>query len=243
MVISLIILVMTLVVPALNGIKGAGDVTKCVYDISGALDQARAYAIANNTYVYVGIGEFDATYTSSANPQISGTGRLAIATVASKDGTRGYDISINPLPLGQSSSAWTNYNNGKNLTAVGNLVVLENVHMPAFITGSTGGLSRPTVALTGSSCYSLGSSASASVTPFDWPLGTQLTKGQYSFTKVINFDPQGIARIQFVNNADMINDYMEIDLQQTHGTVITSGSAVSVVQIDSMTGSTHIYRP
>ena len=241
MVISLIILVMTLVVPALNGIKGAGDVTKAAYDISGALDQARAYAVANNTYVYVGIAEVDANVDSSSDPQRSGTGRLAIATVASKDGTRGYDV--NSMSLTSGSSVWSNYNNGLGFTAVGSLVVVENTHIAPFISGSTGSLSRPPVQLTGSNVYSLGSSQCTSVTSFDWPLGRQLTRGKYSFKKVINFDPQGIARIQYLNNADMINDYMEIDLQQTHGTAITTGSAVAIIQIDSMTGSNRIYRP
>jgi hypothetical protein len=74
-------------------------------------------------------------------------------------------------------------------------------------------------------------------------LGKAMGSGQYSFQTVINFNPQGVARIQFNNNQDAIVQCIEIDLQQTHGTVVSSGSNAAVIQVDCMTGSTHIYRP
>src|SRR5947207_11082619 len=55
MVVATIIIILTLlVVPAFTNIKGAGDVTSRAYTIKGLLEQARTYAMANNTYTWVG---------------------------------------------------------------------------------------------------------------------------------------------------------------------------------------------
>src|ERR1700678_672955 len=73
-VVGVIVLMMTLAIPAFNAIRGGTDFTSQVYDISGTLEQARAYAMANNTFVLVGIAEVSAQQSTSANPQVSGTG-------------------------------------------------------------------------------------------------------------------------------------------------------------------------
>jgi len=98
--------------------------------------------------------------------------------------------------------------------------------------------------------YTLGLSTSTSVTPFTWPLGSPLNSGyQYKFTKVINFDPQGIARIATSTNADEIARLMEIDVQATHGTLVPpvpTNQDVgnhAAIQIAPTTGAIRIYRP
>src|SRR5207245_6746148 len=94
-VVGIIGLLLVLIAPAFTSIKRGTDLTSAAYTISGALDTARTYAKANNTYTWVGFKEVDLSQNPSLSPQTSGTGRVAIAIVASKDGTRGYDI-INP---------------------------------------------------------------------------------------------------------------------------------------------------
>src|SRR5438046_8534154 len=66
-VIGVIILLTVLLTPAFTNLKSAGDVTSAAYTIKGALDQARTYAIANNTYTYVGFYEEAATATLPTN--------------------------------------------------------------------------------------------------------------------------------------------------------------------------------
>src|SRR4051812_16327417 len=85
-VISIMIAVAALIAPAFTSLKGAGDVTSAAYTIKGVLDQARTYAMANNTYTWVGFYEEDASQ-SPTNPPTAGLGRLVISIVASKDGT------------------------------------------------------------------------------------------------------------------------------------------------------------
>jgi type II secretory pathway pseudopilin PulG len=233
-VVGIIALLLVLIAPAFTYIKGGNDVTSAAYTIKGVLETARTYARLHNTYTWVGFKEVDASQDASVSPQLNGIGRVAIAIVASKDGTRGYDITNPSLP----PSAWTNYNNGANLVALGKLERLENIHLAEALT-MAGNMVRPNV----SSNYIIGS-APVSVTPFDWPLGSALGSGQYSFQKVINFDPQGVARIQYSTNADTISPYTEVGLQQTHGTSVDANSSnVVAIQLTGIGGIPTIYRP
>src|SRR6476646_1493510 len=243
LVIGVIVLVSTFVVPAFTNLKSSGDVNTAVYNIGGVLEQARSYAMANHTYVWVGFEEVDASKDPSVNPQTIGTGRIAVAVVASRDGTRGYDITNNSL----LNPAWTNYNNGASLVGINKLLRFENLHMAPFFSTipNSGNTTRPIVS---SGSYQLGNTTANPnpgncVTPFDWPLGSAIGAGQYSFTRVINFDPEGVARIQYTNNTDQIVAYMELGLQQSHGSVVSSSPNAAALQIDCMTGSVRRYRP
>ena len=237
-VVGIIGLLLVLVAPAFTYIKGGTDVTSAAYTVKGVLDTARTYAKANNTYTWVGFYE-EASGTST-NPATPGIGRLVMSIVASKDGTRGYDV--NPLLL---SPAWTNYSSGANFVAVTKLQYLDNVHLattlngPAYQPPTSGNMARPWIQ---SNNYVIGN-APPSVTPFDWPLGSALSAGQYSFTKVINFDPQGVARIQYSTSNDAIATYMEVGLQQTHGTSVSSSPNVVAIQLGGVGGEVTVYRP
>jgi len=121
-VIAVIGLMMAAVVPAFNGIKGAGDITKAAYDISGTLEQARAYAMANNTYVFVGFAEQDGV--DATQP---GIGQILVMAMGSNDGTRSFGGTGTP-----------------NLTALTKLRRIGNMHMEDTLPNS-GALTRPVV--------------------------------------------------------------------------------------------------
>jgi prepilin-type N-terminal cleavage/methylation domain-containing protein len=221
-VMGIIVLMMALVAPAFNAIKGGQDVTSTTYNIAGILEQARAYAMANNTHVYVGFQEVNVNNASTLSPQVAGTGRIAVAVVASKSGT-----SITGSTYGTGAAL---------LTPVSPLQHFENMHMAGTALTSSGNMARPPV----SASYQLGNSSFPSVTPFYWPIGSASGSAQYSFAQVIEFDPQGTA---FPSGATTMVQYMELGLQQTHGTAVSAISNGAAVQIDGMTGSTRIYRP
>jgi len=249
-VVSILVAVMALLVPAFSGIKGGGDLTKAAYDITGTLDQARAYAMSNSTYVFVGFAEVDASVDSSAKPQVATGaapyGRVAVAVVASKDGTKHYADAVS-----QQGADWqANYGDstkpeykGAHLVAISKLQHFENLHLSGTLpVPASGAMARPVVATP----YILGNADCSSQTPFTWPLGSLLAVAsgyQYRFDKVIQFDPQGVARIIYGNNGDSITQWMEVALQQTHGNAVSTGSNVAAIQIDAMTGATAIYRP
>ena len=239
-VVGIIALLLVLTAPAFTYIKGGTDVTSAAYTIKGVLDTARTYAKANNTYTWVGFYEEDAS-GASTNPATPGIGRLVMSIVASKDGTRGYDVT-NP---GLVSPAWTSYSNGANFFAVTKLQYLDNIHLATTLNGpsyqppSSGNMARPWIQFDN---YVIGN-APFSVTPFDWPLGSALNAGQYSFKKVINFDPQGVARIQYSTNSDSIATYTEVGLQQTHGTSVSASPNVVAIQLGGVGGEVSVYRP
>jgi prepilin-type N-terminal cleavage/methylation domain-containing protein len=56
-VVAVMVVMMRLAIPAFNAIRGGTDFTSEVYDIAGTFEQARSYAMANNTYVLAGIFE------------------------------------------------------------------------------------------------------------------------------------------------------------------------------------------
>ena len=60
-VVGIIGLLLVLMAPAFTTIKGGTDVTSSAYTIKDVLDTARTYAKANNTYVWVGFFEEDAS--------------------------------------------------------------------------------------------------------------------------------------------------------------------------------------
>src|SRR5436305_14609856 len=125
-VIGITILLTVLLTPAFTNLKSAGDVTSAAYTIKGVLEQARTYAMANNTYTWVGFYEEDASQ-SSTNPATPGVGRLVMSVVASKDGTTVYDpnSNLNPDPIDPSK-----------LVQLNKLVKIDNVHLPLVTIGS-----------------------------------------------------------------------------------------------------------
>src|SRR6266550_4594667 len=182
-VMGIIAILMVLVAPAFTNLKSAGDVTNAVYGIQGLLDNARTYAKANNTYVFVGLAEADSSIDSSVSPQVTTGatpyGRVAVAVVASKDGTRHFQYATSS----QGADWQANYANstkpeylGGHVTPVGNLQRFENLHFMPLDFGSWSPSTHPNSKMaryqpTGPP-YILGNSASTSVTPFTWPLGS-----------------------------------------------------------------------
>jgi prepilin-type N-terminal cleavage/methylation domain-containing protein len=246
-VVGIIALLMVLTVPAFTTRKSADDITNAAYGIKGLLDNARTYAKANNTYVFVGFAEVDASIDSSVSPQVAGNGRVAIATVASRDGTRQFQYKSS----GQGTDWTANYANGAHLVGLGPLQRYENLHFIGVNFGpwapSTHQNSNMARYQPSNATYNLGTSSS--VTPFSWPLGSSLGSGQYQFDKVVNFDPAGVARIATATNADEVAGVMEIDFQPTHGTAVSPvpsnqdvGNHV-VIQIGPPSGAIRVYRP
>jgi prepilin-type N-terminal cleavage/methylation domain-containing protein len=230
-VISIASILSLLASAGIQGIMGS-EYDSETSDIANTLVRARAYAMANNTYVFVGIQEVDASKTSTAT-QSAGTGRVGITVVASNDGTRIY------APTAPSALDATK------LTVISPLRHYENVHLK-----TSSGLGNLPNASMGASCNlasSSGATSSTSLTTFTWPLtGT----AQYSFGNnvsspgtVIQFNPQGEAQIVTGANTDSILQWIEIDLVPTHGSNV-SGPALNsaTILIDGVSGSVSTYR-
>jgi len=256
-VVGIIGLLLVLIAPAFTTIKGGTDVTSAAYTIKGALDTARTYAKANNTYTWVGFYEEDVSQPSvipAPNPICPGcVGRLVISIVASKDGTNIYGS-------GTGTMAATK------LIQVGKLIKINNLHLPLFAicqsncTGQTFEY-RPPVQNDPTAGYNYSRfgelngtqpNTAPYTTPynFQYPVGDPAPTAQYTFSKLLQFSPRGESRV----NGDSydVRRVVEIGLLQTHGTITpvprggTGGSIfdgnVVAVQISGFGGNTKIYQ-
>ena len=214
-VLVVISIVSALVVTAMNSLGKADGFNNATTTLSTLLEQARAYAMANNTYVFVGIEETDASQPAGG-AQNPGIGRLGIQAFASQDGT---------LNLAAG-----------NRQAIDRLQILNNLHIPASLSATSGTLAnRP------SADYSLGSSTGSTSYP-TVSSGNIITAGNFTFTKVIAFDALGVVHIP-TSPAISGFQYIEIDAEPTNGTVISTNTTnVSAIQIDATTGAVTVFR-
>ncbi len=247
-VISIIGILLVLIGPAFTSLKGGTDVTSAAYTIKGVLDTARTYAKANNTYTWVGFYEED---VSSGTPGTAGTGRLVMSIVASKDGTNVYGsgtVVIDPTKLLQ----------------VGKLIKIDNIHLPLFALGTGMGDTfdaRPSPSPATDANYSrfgelngLPPNTAPLTTPhnFQYPVGNPAPTAQYTFSKLLQFNPRGDSRVS--GDSYDVRQVVEIGLLQTHGSAtppprsgggtsfVTWDGNVAAVQITGFGGSVKIYR-
>jgi len=236
-VVGIIVVLMVLIVPAFTNIKSAGDVTSAAYTIKGALDTARTYAKANNTYTWVGFYEEDTTATTPTNnsPPYPGKGRVLLATVASKDGTKIFEDTDPAAPLSPSR-----------ITQVGKLVRIEGMHLTDV--GSPLPTPNPTPApdtlaarpytpyTEGSPLDHFNRISSDSSDPTLFPFAAQ----NYTFYKTIRFSPRGEANI---NSTYTLKHEGEIGMKPTHGTAVdTISPNVVAIQFTGVGGNVKIYR-
>jgi prepilin-type N-terminal cleavage/methylation domain-containing protein len=245
-VISIVALLLVLMGPAFTSLKSGTDVTSAAYTIKGVLDTARTYAKANNTYTWVGFFEEDIS-----NPPNPGTGRVVMSIVASKDGTNIYGsgtVVIDPTKLLQ----------------VGKLIKIDNIHLPLFALGTGMGDTfdaRPSPSPATDANYSrfgelngLPPNTAPLTTPhsFQYPVGNPAPTAQYTFSKLLQFNPRGDSRVS--GDSYDVRQVVEIGLLQTHGSAtppprsgggtsfVTWDGNVAAVQITGFGGSVKIYR-
>ena len=255
-VIAIIVLVTAFIVPAFTSIKGSGDVTSAAYTIKGLLDQARTYAMSNNTYTWVGFYEEDASQ-GSTNPATQGNGRVVISIVASRDGTTVYNpnSTTNPDPLDLTR-----------LIQVGKLVKVENVHLAIFNDGLNTGETFDTRPAADTSfdqaclCTNTRSSRFGDINltvpqsapstntqfPFHYPLSAAFP-GQYRFNKTLQFNPRGESSI---NSTYSVLRILEVGLIPTRGATVPTptpspgmyGGNIVAIQLTGYSGNVRVYR-
>jgi len=249
----LVVLTITLVLGTMSAmtvpsLMSAQTIAQASSDISQVLDDARSYAIANHTYVFVGFEEVNASNLPNAADQTLATsssgGRVAVLVVASKDGSN-------------DSFSATPYFNSTNLAAITKVKFINSVHMADFssLTATAGPMAAraPVIA-----ANSLGANSTTGGTAlFTWPLGASSSNAEYSFypNEVIVFDQEGLAGV--VNSTTYTasgytaptSSWIEIGLQLAHGSVIPAApnniaaGQLASIQLDGVTGANRVFRP
>lgn len=239
-VIGIIGILIVAVVPAFTTLKRAGDITTAAYTIKDTLEQSRVYAMANNTYVWVGFYEEGVASSSPTNvsPPYSGKGRLLIAAVSSKDGTKIFDPSdpIAALP-------------NTRINPLGKLVKIEGAHItdigappsptpsPTPSPDSLDG--RPSWPYTdgagiNADHYNRVNSDSADTTRF------KFTTQNYTFYKTVRFSPRGEANL---NSTYSLKNFAEIGLRPTHGNIVDANTKnIVAIQFAGLGGNFKIFQ-
>jgi prepilin-type N-terminal cleavage/methylation domain-containing protein len=220
-VVGIMAILMALIAPAFTTLKSAGDVTSAAYTIKGVLEQARTYAMTNNTYTWVG-------FAGSVGTGATVTGQVSIAVIASNDGTQ----------LGSSSPTASPFVIGTGTgtaVQVGKLIQVQNTHIGNIVAPTNDGTefeSRP--AVPGSSRIS-----SAGNSPHSFTVGVG-TPQQTTFNRWIQFSPRGEALLN--GGSTNIARYAEVGVLPAHGTVLANTPNIAAIEIGGLEGSIKIYR-
>jgi type II secretory pathway pseudopilin PulG len=236
-VIGIIILASALLVPAFTNLKTSGDITNSAYAIVGVLEQGRNYAMANNTYVWVGFYEESAAAAAPTNatPAYPGRGRLVLGTVASTDGTKIFE-NANPtaaLPI-------------THIKQIGKIRKIEGLHVtdigpppsPSPPSAAANSLdSRPDAPYTEGAPFTHFnriSSDNTDTTRFSFAVQN------YTFYKTVRFSPRGEANL---NSTYALKHAAELGLRPTRQDVVDSNSRnLIAIQFNGVSGNFKIYR-
>jgi prepilin-type N-terminal cleavage/methylation domain-containing protein len=229
-------ILLTLLMPVFGAIHFGHSLTKASAEIHDTLEEARALAMTENTYVLIGFLEENASKPSPAPAHgASDRGRIIVSVVRSRDGTKPH--------LDVTQSGANTPLDGARLAQVRPLLKLENVHLAALNQPSKAGPERPDV----EPAYQLGSPefekwamhldpAAPPKTSFQYPL---TGKANYTFSKIIEFNPEG-SPVKIMGSPAQ---WMEIALLPARGNQIVSNGNMAILQIAGITGKTQLFRP
>jgi prepilin-type N-terminal cleavage/methylation domain-containing protein len=240
-VLAIMAILVAISIPALQGLSGAKQFANRLNEISGILEQARAYATAQNTYVWVAFYPYD----PSTLPQPDNSGdALCVAVFASNDGTDPINwtaTNINVPPSGTVSVSGTSISQLLRLSGFKQIAIRTQSYftqgsgagqiasLPSGIAVPPNGPTTiPTFQVsfngTGSSPLALPSSI-----PADAPTGQSIS--------VIQFTPSGAARI-----SGSPVDSIWIDFQRAKAKGLIDGNNIAALRINGLTGLATIYR-
>ncbi len=229
-VIAIIALLAGLIVASLPGLQDSASITQAATTVSGTLQTARAYAMANNTYTWVGFYEESTslpvgTYLHNTAPPYtaSNVGRLVMGVVASVDGT-------------QTLTA-------TNTVAVQELAIVQNIHITNINTSLSPANCNPNLPhnLSGRPLASVFLDSEDSTASTEIPSTEVMQCNNYQFYKAICFDPRGGAQMEVPNK--FLQQLIEVGLVPTHGGLLNTASKNLVaLQITGTAGNVIIYR-
>jgi prepilin-type N-terminal cleavage/methylation domain-containing protein len=215
-VMAIIAILSTTLTLSFSGISSSQSMSAAGSDVKGILDRARTLAMSHNTYTWVGFYEENATGPEGT----AGTGKVMVSTVESLDGTQLYTTANPPAVLDPTR-----------LAQAYQLQSITKAHLDVL---SAAAVPRTDVP---ADPYQIGDANFDNGISFQYPIsGTP----RYTFTKIIQFNPQGDA----TRVGDMPATVMEIGLQPANGNVaaVNSKNLISV-QIAGIGGKVTLYRP
>jgi len=213
-VLAIIALVSAIAAPTFMGLNSSGRMNENLLEVRGLLEEARQYAIAQNTYVWVAFLPSTSTTTGMAT--------LSVAILASKDGTD---------PAGPLS--WADYSYGtvpnSEIGLISKITTLQQISLLSNV----GNFTSQIVSLPSTS--TIGGLAVNNNGFFN--LQSPGTSTPQVFTEALQFTPSGEAR-----NLPTPVSLVELDLQLQKGSVLDAHN-VAVIRVNGLTGESITYRP
>lgn len=213
-VISAMAIMAAIAVPSLMGLTSSGRMNQNLLELSGLLEEARQYALAQNTYVWVAF---------LSRTDSNGIKTLSVAVLASKDG-------IDPAsPASWVTNPYGDVPNAQ-IGLVGKIITLRQISL------------LPAATLTSAQIPDLPAAPApingvANSSGF-FNLQIPGTSAPQAFTQALQFTPSGEAR-NGINPVDLV----ELDLEPQKGNAIPDQDNVAVIRVNGLTGESVIYRP
>jgi len=230
-VIAIIGLLASVMMPAFNAIGRATSVSASASDVSALLEGARAHAMAQSTYTWVGFFQESSQANSPSSgsprdqaPPYTARGRVVVAAVASLDGSQ----------VAKTSSA---LQSGRlpddRVTMLSKPLKIDHVQMvelPDPAGGKAGtldGRAAPSVRISAST-------SEKSLFPF--------RGGNYVFYKTIRFSPRGEAVVVVGDSTELV-PVIELALESTRGDQADPNPQNrAVVQINGASGNVSVFQ-
>jgi prepilin-type N-terminal cleavage/methylation domain-containing protein len=215
-VLSIIAIMTAFAVPAIVGTSSSGQMNQNLLQLSGLLERARQYAVAQNTYVWVAF---------APGADANGKKTLAVAVLASKDG-------IDPA----SPQSWTSFSYGAApSTDVGLVEKIITFHQVSL--SDAGTFVMPSLPTTPAPISAAANSLAQNTSGF-FNLQIPGTAAPQAFTEAVQFTPSGEVR-----NGPNLIDLVELDLQPQKGNAALLDTAnIAVIRLNGLTGESVIYR-
>jgi len=239
-VVAIMGLLAAISLPALKGLSGAEKFTQEIGQITGILEQARSYAMAQNTYVWVAIYPYD---PSMLTPSDASGDALFIATLASNDGSDpiGWtSASVVPVP-GIVSGTTTTISEILRVASFKQITIRTQNYFTqgsgaSQIASLPSGIEDPLTGPSATPTFQItvkGVSAASLILPATVPSDAPTAQA----VSVIQFTPSGAARI----NGSPI-DSVWIDLQRAKAKGVIDADNIAAIRINGLTGLTSLYR-
>jgi prepilin-type N-terminal cleavage/methylation domain-containing protein len=228
-VVAIMAILASLAVAAFQGLSRALLFTSELSQLAGILEEARSYAVAQNTYVWVAFYPYD---PSTATPPDESGDVLFVAAFASSDGTDPLDWSAAATPVPGVVSGTTSISQILRISRFKQIAIrTENYFTSADIPSMPAQIVTPLTPPSAVPKFTLNVQGTA--LPSALPADAQTAQA----ISVIQFTPSGAARVN-----DSPIDSVWIDFQRARAKGIIDANSIAALRISGLTGLTTLYR-
>jgi prepilin-type N-terminal cleavage/methylation domain-containing protein len=234
-VLAILAILATVTIPSISGLNGSGKFNQALSQVTGILEEARSYAVAQNTFVWVAFYPVNASQLTGSQNDPSGD-HLIVATFASNDGTD---------PINWTSGTYAIPYTAPTGTVINPILKVQNISQLRIAPGGNGiaYLNFTTDILPSAMTGGEASPASNVVFSYQLPamgliLSQQPLPSGAAPISVIEFTPSGSAQV-----GEGLSSVVRVDFQPMKSSSVTDDHNIASLGINGLMGLTTRYRP